>query len=408
MQCMHCKKELSIVFADLGIMPAANAYESSAANAKLSPAKPLRALVCDNCLLVQCEQFHKSSDLFSNEYAYFASISKSWVKHAEIFCDQITSELSLSSESNVCEIAANDGYLLQNFLNTEINAFGIEPTASTAEHARKIGIDIIQDFFSSSLANDLVKERGLCDLVIANNVFAHIPDINDFTLGLKTLLNETGTITIEFQHVLSILNELQFDTIYHEHFSYLSLLSASNVLKKAGLRPYKVKELPTHGGSLRLYVCHDSDPRATQTSIEVLLEKERLFGLDKIQTYTTFQDRVIKLRDEFLKFLQNAKDENKTVIAYGAAAKGNTLLNFSRVTTNEISVVFDAAPSKQNMFLPGSGIPIKPPSELSQTTADFILILPWNLATEIINELRGTAPKCLKYLTVVPRIKFYE
>ena len=408
MDCIHCKKELSFVFADLGIMPAANAYESSAEKAKLSPSRPLRALVCDNCFLVQCEQFHQSSELFSNDYAYFASISKSWLEHAKNFCSQITKELSLSCDSSVCEIAANDGYLLKNFLNTEIAAFGIEPTASTAEFARNIGIDIVQDFFSSSLAIDLVKKRGRCDLIIANNVFAHVPNINDFSLGLKMLLNVNGTVTIEFQHVLSILKGLQFDTIYHEHFSYLSLLSTTKILKSVGLRPFKVIELSTHGGSLRLYACHDDDPRKTHKSIDLIREKERLFGLDQVHTYTGFQKKVESLRSDFLEFLKTVKQENKKVIAYGAAAKGNTLLNFSGVTTDDISVVYDAAPSKQNMFLPGSGIPIKPPSELKENDGDFMLILPWNLASEIITELKCNVPEFVKCFTAVPRIKFYE
>lgn len=407
MRCMHCDTELEHVFADLGNMPVANVYETCAKKAQNSKRFPLRAFVCEGCFLVQCEQHQSHTDLFAPDYAYFASVSSTWLEHARAYCTEIVDELCLSTESTICEIASNDGYLLRNFVNTNMKFFGVEPTSKTAEHAKSLGIDVVESFFSLEVAKELVLARGHCDLIIANNVLAHVPDINDFVRGLKELLSDRGTITVEFQHLLNIITEQQFDTIYHEHFSYLSLLSVTKILKRFGLRPYKATQLSTHGGSLRLYICHDHDEKNIDESIFHILSIEKSAGLTRLETYTSFQEGIESTIAGFLDFMGEAKKTGKVVQAYGAAAKGNTFLNFAGMTVVDIGVIYDAAPSKQGKYLSGSGIEIKSPEELEHEKVDYMLILPWNLAPEITRQLKSQHGNQMICFSAVPRISFH-
>lgn len=380
MKCRHCTQELKEKFLDLGVMPPSNAYLSKEDLDKPEPKYPLRLLVCTNCWLVQTEDFVGRDELFTSDYAYFSSTSKSWLEHAAKYCEKIIPQLGLGPKSLVAEIASNDGYLLKNILGAGIPCLGIEPTASTAEAAEKLGIPVVQQFFGESLANTLAK----ADLIIGNNVYAHVPDINDFTQGMKTLLKPGGTITLEFPHLMRLIEHSQFDTVYHEHFSYLSLHTVSRIFASAGLRVIDVEELPTHGGSLRVYGAHDEDERLAAASVAALLARETAAGLQSLEPYTGFQKRAEGIKNSFLAFLLECQQQGKTVAAYGAAAKGNTLLNFAGVKPDLLGFVCDAAPSKQGKFLPGSHIPILAPAALKERKPDIVVILPWNIAEEVV------------------------
>ena len=405
MKCRHCEEELREKFLDLGVMPPSNAYLSKEDLEKPEPKYPLRLLVCTNCWLVQTEDFVGRSELFTSEYAYFSSTSRSWLKHAADYCKAIISRLELGPKSLVVEIASNDGYLLKNFLAAGIPCLGIEPTASTAAAAEALGIPVIREFFGEKLGQRLSVEGKQADLIIGNNVFAHVPDINDFAKGLKALLKQGGVITLEFPHLMQLLEHCQFDTVYHEHFSYFSMNTTCRIFENVGLRVWHVEELPTHGGSLRIYGCHKDEPRKTEQSIKKLQEKENKHGLQDLIIYQEFQKRAEKIKQDLHGFLVKQKQAGKKVLGYGAAAKGNTLLNFAGVKTNLLPAVYDAAPSKQKKFMPGSRIPIRPQDEIRKDSPDCILILPWNIAEEIRQQNLDIEKEGVRFVTAIPEIR---
>jgi SAM-dependent methyltransferase len=386
MNCRHCHTPLEHVFLDLGFAPRSNAYLNAEDLNKPEIYFPLKLYVCTACWLVQTEDYSRADELFTGDYSYFSSVSQSWLDHAARYVEQMMGYLELNSDSFVIEIASNDGYLLRNFLVRNIPCLGIEPTADTAEEARKIGIPVLREFFCEGLARQLRRENKQADLIIGNNVYAHVPDINDFTAGLKAALKPGGTITLEFPHLLRLIGETQFDTVYHEHYSYLSLYTVNRIFETAGLRIFNVEELPTHGGSLRVYGCHVDDSRSQVTSVQALLKEEETQGLRLLTTYRNFQILADEVKDGLLAFLIELKCFGKRIAAYGAAAKGNTLLNYAGIKPDLLPYVCDAAPSKQGKYLPGSHIPILPPAVLKEDKPDIVLILPWNIAEEVIHQ----------------------
>ena len=405
MNCRHCSTPLTHTFLDLGFAPPSNAYLSEEDLRKPEKYFPLRVLVCDQCWLVQTEDYAEADELFSPEYAYFSSTSSTWLGHARKYAEMITGRLGLNTDSHVIEIASNDGYLLKNFLAAGIPCLGIEPTASTAEAAEKLGIPVIREFFGERLGKGLADDGRQADLILGNNVFAHVPDINDFTRGLKAALKPAGTITLEFPHLMRLIEFNQFDTVYHEHFSYLSLHAVERIFAAAGLRVYDVEELPTHGGSLRVYGCHADGKQAVNEAVPRLLKEEEKRGLLRMETYTDFQSRAEKVKNDFLAFLLEQKLAGKKVAAYGAAAKGNTLLNFAGVKPDLLPFVCDAAPSKQDKYLPGSHIPIRHPAALAGAHPDFVVILPWNIADEVASQNHGLATTRSRFVTFVPETR---
>lgn len=407
MKCRHCRSELSQNFVDLGASPPSNAYLSNKALSRPETFFPLRVLVCNDCWLVQTEDFASAAELFSNEYAYFSSISQSWLKHAADYVEMISNRLGLGRRSLVTEIAANDGYLLKNFVDAGIPCLGIEPTSSTAQAAESIGVPILREFFGVQVAQYLVDSDKKSDLIIGNNVFAHVPDINDFSQGMKLLLKPRGTITLEFPHLMRLIEFNQFDTIYHEHFSYMSLHSAQKIFSSVGLRIYDVEELSTHGGSLRVYGCHDEDERKSTSELMRLLDVEKDAGLLDTKIYRDFQHRADRAKNDLVAFLIEKKREGKKVVAYGAAAKGNTLMNFGGIKRDLLEFVCDAAPSKQGKYLPGSRIPIVDPALLRERRPDYIVIFPWNIVEEII-KLHGYVTEWgAKFVVAIPVLQVF-
>ena len=407
MKCRHCEQELREKFLDLGVMPPSNAYLSEEDLEKPERKYPLRLLVCTNCWLVQTEDFVGRDELFTSDYAYFSSTSKSWLEHAAKYCEKIVPQLALGPKSLVVEIASNDGYLLNNILGVGIPCLGIEPTASTAAAAETIGIPVVREFFGEKLGRALVAKGKQADLIIGNNVFAHVPDINDFTKGMKTLLKPGGTVTLEFPHLMCLIEHSQFDTVYHEHFSYLSLHTVSGIFERAGLRVVDVEELPTHGGSLRVYGSHDDDDRTATPAVVHMLANENSAGLQTIATYANFQTLAEEVKNRFLSFLLECRENGITVAAYGAAAKGNTLLNFAGVKPDLLPFVCDAAPSKQGKFLPGSQIPILAPSVLKKRKPDIVVILPWNIAEELVAQLGYIKEWGGRFASLIPSMRLF-
>lgn len=404
MNCRHCQQALTHTFLDLGIAPPSNAYLTAAQLTRPEPMFPLKLFVCEHCWLVQTEDVTAADNLFTDDYAYFSSVSQSWLAHAHDYCQMITERLKLDKQHFVVEIAANDGYLLKNFVAADIPCLGIEPTLSTAAAAEKMGVPVLREFFGQQLAERLVQQGAQADLIIGNNVYAHVPDINDFTQGLTTLLKPSGTITLEFPHLLQLIEKRQFDTVYHEHFSYLSLLSVKQIFADAGLRIVDVETLPTHGGSLRIYGCHQADPREQSAMVDDLLEQERAFGLDRLPIYTHFQQQADILATALVDFLQHQQALGKSVMAYGAAAKGNTLLNYAGITTELLPAVCDAAQSKQGKFLPGSHIPIVSPEKIQLVRPDYLLILPWNIAEEVMQQQAVIREWGGQFVTAIPQL----
>jgi len=405
MNCRHCKALLSISFLDLGFSPPSNAY----LNTLSSPETyfPLRVFVCSSCFLVQTEDYTKADALFDQNYAYFSSTSSSWLKHAQDYVSNITSSLQLNTESFVIEIASNDGYLLKNFVERKIPCLGIEPTRCTAEVAEKLGIPVVKEFFGHSLALEILKKWSHADLIIGNNVYAHVPDINDFTLGLKIILKPGGVITLEFPHLLELIKNIQFDTVYHEHFSYLSLSSVDRIFKSCGLRIWDVAQLGTHGGSLRIYGVHELDKRQTTKNVHSILQKEEEFGLNSCTIYSTFQEKVDVLKYDLISFLIEQKRNNKKVMGYGAAAKGNTFLNYAGIKSDLVSCIYDAALSKQEKWTPGAHIPICSPQRIPEDRPDFLLILPWNLDTEVAEEQSVIRSWGGQFVTAIPKLHIF-
>lgn len=405
MKCRFCGEQLIHLFIDLGTAPPSNAYLSKEDLSQPELYYPLKLFVCHCCWLVQTEDYAGADELFRPDYAYFSSVSTSWLNHAAQYSAMICDRLQLDNSSFVLEVASNDGYLLKNFVARNIPCLGIEPTESTATAAEKLGIPVIQNFFGVTLAQQLRNGDKQADLIIGNNVYAHVPDINDFTAGLKTALKPGGTITLEFPHLMRLIEYTQFDTIYHEHYSYFSLHTVSSIFAKAGLRIYDVEELSTHGGSLRIYGCHEEDMRPPLPSVSSLLAKEESHGLQNLKTYSMFQKQTDRVKDELLTFLIEKKRAGKRIAAYGAAAKGNTLLNYAGIKKDLIAYVCDAAPSKQGKFLPGSRIPILASTALKEDKPDVVLVLPWNIKEEIVEQLKYIRNWGGEFVVSVPRIE---
>ena len=408
MNCRHCGTALIHTFLDLGFAPPSNAYLTVEDLSRPENYYPLSVKVCDQCWLVQTEDFTRTEELFRPDYAYFSSTSTTWLEHARRYADKMIDEFNLNSDSHVIEVASNDGYLLKNFVADGIPCLGIEPTDSTAIAAELQGIPVLREFFGEALGVRLAAEGKQADLVVGNNVYAHVPDINDFTKGLKAVLKPGGTITLEFPHLLRLIEQTQFDTIYHEHFSYLSLHIVNRIFRAAGLRVCDVEELPTHGGSLRVFGCHLDDSRPSMEAVERLLAGEIRRGLQSIATYQQFQARADRIKDDLLEFLIRQKRDRKKVAAYGAAAKGNTLLNYAGVKPDLLPFVCDAAKSKQGKFMPGSHIPIFPPNALEEKRPDFVLILPWNIAEEVKEQQTVIRKWGGRFVVAIPNLRVSE
>jgi SAM-dependent methyltransferase len=406
MKCRHCQTELTLPLVDLGSSPPSNAYLTK--ETLHSPEKhfPLRVLVCTECWLVQTEDYAGADELFSADYAYFSSFSTTWLEHAERYVSDMVKRFDLSAQSQIVEVAANDGYLLQYARAKGIPCLGVEPTTSTAEAARAKGIEIVEDFFGVKLATELVSQGKQADLTAANNVLAHVPDINDFVAGFSILLKPTGVATFEFPHLLRLVSENQFDTIYHEHYSYLSLTAVKRVFEDNGLSVFDVEELSTHGGSLRVYAqrkdlaIHEISPSVTS-----LLEKEVSAGMTTSEYHAGFQEKANKVKNDFVSFLIEVNREGKTVAGYGAPAKGNTLLNYAGIRPDLLPYVVDRNPAKQDKFLPGCRIPIFDEAQLKLSQPDYVIILPWNLKAEVVEQLSYIREWGGQFVTAVPMLK---
>lgn len=386
--------------ADLGTMPPANAYIDSNSLSE-ERVYPLNVAVCEQCLLAQVTDVIDPSSIFT-QYAYLSSFSKSWLEHAKKYVDEIQGQIKLDSTSLVIEAASNDGYLLKNFVDLGIPVLGIEPAKNIAAIANEKGIRTLNCFLNSESGRDIAAEYGKAELLIGNNVLAHVPDIRSFVSGIKQLLKKDGIATFEFPHLLSLIEQSQFDTIYHEHYSYLSLLFLRDMFASLGLKVFDAKRLSTHGGSLRIFVCHDDNHRAVTHSLESLQKLELTFGLDKKQTYDVFKSNIEKIKQELLSIIQNSKKTGLKIAAYGAAAKGNTLLNYCGITRQDIDFVVDKNPEKQNKLLPGSHIPIWGEAALAEYQPDIILILPWNLKDEIIEQLAYCKEWGAQFIVPIP------
>lgn len=405
MTCRHCRAPLTRTFLDLGHAPPSNAYLGEAALRAPEITYPLRLMVCDACRLVQTEDHAAAEALFSADYAYFSSTSRGWLDHAARYAKMITERLSLGPQSHVIEVASNDGYLLRNFVGQGIPCLGIEPTDSTAAAAEAQGIPVLRRFFDEDLGRQLAAEGRAADLVCGNNVYAHVPDINGFTRGLAAVLKPQGVVTLEFPHLLRMIAECQFDTAYHEHFSYLSLAVVARIFRAAGLRVFDVERLPTHGGSLRVYGCLEAADHTPTDAVAVCLAEEEAAGLLTDAPYAAFQARADAVKNGLLSFLLTARAEGRSIAGYGAAAKGNTLLNYAGVKPDLLPFICDAAPSKQGRFMPGSHIPILPPAALDDAAPDYLLILPWNIADEVRANLAHLAARGTRFVTAIPEVR---
>ena len=386
--CRFCRSPLTRTFLDLGLQPLANSYltpEQLAVGSE--PTFPLHTKVCDACFLVQADHDVPAEAIFDDSYAYFSSFSPGWVEHARLYAEAMTERLALGSQSLVVEVASNDGYLLKHFLAKGISVLGVEPTANTAEAARAIGVPTDVVFFNAETGKAMAARGDLADLMAANNVLAHVPDLNEFMGGFQHVLKPDGVLTFEFPHLLNLIEKVQFDAIYHEHYSYLSLVAVEQVLRAHGLRAFDVETLSTHGGSLRLFCCHQASRHVETPALRQLRDQEAAAGLQRAETYDGFATRVEAVRDSFQAFLRSARDDGKVIAAYGAAAKGNTFLNYCGTTSADIVEAYDANPAKQNRYLPGSHVPIRAPDAVAVSRPDYVLILPWNLKGEITRQL---------------------
>ena len=407
MTCRSCGAALSLDLIDLGTAPPSNAYLDAKALAKPERTYPLRVKVCTNCWLVQTEDYAGAGELFDADYAYFSSYSDTWLAHARAYVTEVAERFNLGPRSLVAEVAANDGYLLQYVAARGIPCFGIEPTASTARAARQRGIEIVQEFFGTRLGGALATQGRQADLMVANNVLAHVPDLNDFVGGFAALLKPAGVATFEFADLVQLIDRTEFDTIYHEHFSYLSLFAAEHALGRAGLEVFDVQQLPTHGGSLRLFVQHrSSGVQPRRASVETRRAHEAARGVATREYYSGFQQRAERIRDMLRAFLAEAKQRGETVAGYGAAAKGNTLLNFAGVGADQVAFVADRNPAKQGKYLPGSRIPIVAEDSVRELRPRWVLILPWNLRAEVVQQLAYVREWGGRFVTAVPELDF--
>jgi len=408
-KCRHCGADVSHILVDLGTAPPSNAYLSKIALKRPEKYFPLKVLVCEICWLVQAEAYSRAAELFNEEYAYFSSISTEWLSHAKKYVDQMIERFSLGESSLIGEVAANDGYLLQYVNDKGISCFGIEPTASTATVARQKGLEIIQEFLTLSLAKDLRSSCRTVDLLVANNVLAHVPEINDFTQSCQLLLKANGVLTCEFPHLLNLVSQHQFDTIYHEHFSYLSFGTVVDIFVKNGLQVFDVEKLGTHGGSLRVFAQRsDTGSHLIEPSVEKLLGDETRAGIHSLDFYRGLQQHAEKVKDDFLNFLLEKKREGKIVVGYGAAAKANTLLNFAGVRLDLIRYIVDRNPHKQGKFMPGSRIPIVSEDHLKIDMPDFVVIFPWNIRDEVTKQLSYLRECQTTFVVAVPNLELIK
>lgn len=406
MKCRHCGTELTLPLIDLGSAPPSNAYLTKQTLKTPEKWYPLSVLVCQECWLVQTEDYAGAEELFDADYAYFSSFSTSWLQHAKQYVDDVVTRFSLDSKSHVVEVAANDGYLLQYVKDRGIPCLGIEPTASTAAAARAKGIEIAEEFFGVAYAEKLVKEGRQADLTAANNVLAHVPDINDFVAGFAVLLKPQGVATFEFPHLMQMIQYSQFDTIYHEHFSYLSLTAVKQIFEHNGLSVFDVQELSTHGGSLRVFAQRkDTGKQPVNNVVNALLTKEEEVGIKTSELYQDFQQRANNIKYDLITFLIETKRQGKRVMAYGAAAKGNTLLNYAGIRADLLPSVVDLNPAKKGKFLPGSRVPIVDESVIQEYKPDYIVILPWNLREEVKAQLNYVREWGCKFVTAVPTLQ---
>jgi SAM-dependent methyltransferase len=406
--CRSCGGRLTVTMADLGLQPASNAFIESPAAMQNEKRYPLRAKVCEVCKLVQLDYDVAPEELFGN-YVYFSSYSDEWLAHAKAYCDMAHKRFGLGPSSLVVELASNDGYLLKNFLKMGIPVLGIDPSDTVAAAAEKIGVPTLVQFFGEKVARELAGQGRQADLIIANNVLAHVPQLNDFVAGLALLLRPNGSVTIEFPHLLELIQQVEFDTIYHEHYSYFSVHAIEQVFRRHRLRVYDLERLPTHGGSLRLFASHAHRADLNDSvSLREARAQETAAGIAELTTYMQFAKRVDECRESLRDFLAGAKRDGKRVAAYGAAAKGNTLLNFCGVTPQDISFVADRSPHKQKKLLPGTHIPVVSPEELMQAKPDYVLILPWNLQREIRQQLDGIKAWGGRFVTPVPLVRVHD
>lgn len=406
MKCRHCGTDLSLSLIDLGSAPPSNSYLTQEGMHAPERWYPLRVLVCQECWLVQTEDYAHCAEFFSADYAYFSSFSTTWLQHAERYVEAMVSRFGLTSGSRVVEVASNDGYLLQYVQARQISALGIEPTASTAQASRAKGQEVIEEFFGVDLARRLVAGGIQADLMAANNVLAHVPDINDFVSGFTILLKPAGVVTFEFPHLLRMIEEIQFDTIYHEHFSYLSLTAVHRICSENGLTVFDVEELSTHGGSLRVFAQRsNTGVHPTEAAVDNMLQREGAAGMSSADFYAGFQKRADSLKNDLLAFLLEAARTGKRVAGYGAAAKGNTLLNYAGVRSDLISYVVDRNPAKQGKWLPGSRIPVVAEERLREDRPDYVLILPWNLKEEVVGQLDYIREWGGQFVTAVPSLR---
>lgn len=400
--CRFCESELNLSVLDLGLSPFANSYIPITSSNCTESFYPLHIYVCEKCFLVQVAEYQSAEDIFSH-YSYFSSFSESWLIHAKKYVYEMIDKFKITKDCSVVEIASNDGYLLRFFKEKNIPCLGIEPAQNVAAEAIKLGIETISDFFGTQLAEKLTNERKQPDLIIGNNVLAHVPDINNFVEGLKILLSSDGNITMEFPHVLNLFKQCEFDTIYHEHFSYLSLFTVKKLFDAHGLTIFRAEKLETHGGSLRIFACHNGKKLEDDT-VKNILAEEVEFGLTDKNIYKSFQKKVQELKFEIVKFFVELKQSGNKIVAYGAPAKGNTLLNYCGIGKDYIDFTVDKSYHKQNTLLPGSRIPVYDVEAISKFQPDYIIILPWNLKEEILEELKSLCTWKVKFVTLIPEV----
>jgi len=407
-KCRFCNSDLNTVFVDLGESPLSNSFLDNNSIQQKELVFPLCVFVCDKCLLVQLPEFEKPENIF-REYLYFSSYSDTWLNHAKLYSKQMIERFDLNRNNLVIEIASNDGYLLQFFKENNIPILGIEPALNVAKVATEKGLPTITEFFDTELAKKLQSEGKQADLLIGNNVLAHVPNINDFVAGLKIILKDYGIITMEFPHLLQLIKNNQFDTIYHEHFSYLSLFVTKAIFSHHKLKIFDIEQLPTHGGSLRVFATHNENENIIiSKKVNEFINEEHQFGLSNIETYRNFSNKVESVREKLLSFLNTAKNEGQKVVCYGAAAKGNTLLNYCKVDSRLVDYIVDKNPHKQGKFLPGSHLPIKSPDEILKTKPSFVLILPWNIKDEIINQMNHIRKWGGKFVVPIPEVNIID
>ena len=405
--CRFCDAPLLHTFVDLGMSPPCESFLTAEQAAAAESFYPLHAFVCDQCFLVQLVDYIPAGEIF-DEYAYFSSFSTSWLKHASDYCEMVTDRFGLIQDDFVVELASNDGYLLQNFVKAGVPCMGVEPSWNVAEAAKEKGVESLVAFFGVETATKVRAERGAASLILGNNVLAHVPDINDFVGGAKALLADDGRITYEFPHLMQLMDQGQYDTIYHEHFSYLSFSFVKRLLEEHGLEPFDVQELPSHGGSLRVFAQHAAGPHAIEPAVAELLGREETAGYGKLETYTNFTARCEKSKRDTLAFLVEAREAGKTVAAYGAPGKGNTLLNYCGIRQDFISFAVDRNPYKHGRFTPGTHIPILAPEALDEAKPDYIFILPWNLKREIVNQLAHAREWGAKFVVPIPSLQVLD